>query len=237
MRRYALIVVSFLILAGLAQAECVPEPRLVSVIGEAEVKAAPDEIIFSIGAETLDKDLKIAKSKNDEIVQKALGLVKQYKIDSKYVQTDYMHIEPRYDYQFAKRSFIGYSVTKSMVITLKDITKFEDFLSAVLEAGITNLYGIQFRTTELRKYRDEARDLAIKAAQEKAAALAKDLGQKLGRPYKIMEEPIWEQWGHFNKTSQNVMMDRGNSGAVSESTISPGQLNIKATVNVSFELE
>lgn len=239
MKRCVLAVVFVLTLVTLTMAECPPQPRLVSVTGEAEVKVVPDEIIFTIGAETWDKDLNIAKNNNDTIVKKALALTKDYKIDPKDVQTDYLNIQPRYEFQFEKRSFIGYFVTKNMVITLRDISKFEDFLTAILQTGINNVYGIDFRTTELRKYRGQARDNAIKAAQEKAEALAKDLGQKLGRPYNIAEHLIWENWG-FSRGMQMQMqyaVTEDRSGSVSESTIALGQLKVKARVNVSFELE
>ena len=42
--------------------------------------------------------------------------------------------------------------------------------SSAIEAGANKVQGLEFLTTELRKYRDQARSMAIKAAQEKAAA-------------------------------------------------------------------
>ena len=84
---------------------------------------------------------------------------------------------------------------KSIVLTLRDISKFESILSNVLKAGANYVHGVQFRTTELRKHRDEARSLAIKAAQKKANDLAKELGQIVGKPYKIQENPSgWWSW-------------------------------------------
>ena len=50
---------------------------------------------------------------------------------------------------------------------LKDISKYEDVLSGVLESGANYVEGIEFRTTELRKYRDQARVMAIKAAKDR----------------------------------------------------------------------
>lgn len=133
---------------------------------------------------------------------------------------------------------------KSIVLTLRDASKFEDVLSSVLGAGANYVHGIQFRTSELRKHRDQARALAIKAAQEKANDLAKELGQKVGKPYKIQEEQSgW--WSWYNTwwgsrwgggMAQNVMQNvAGPSGA--EGSIALGQINVNAKVTVSFELE
>ena len=63
--------------------------------------------------------------------------------------------------------------------------KFEDLLSDALEAGVTHVQGIEFRTTELRKHRDRARSLALKAAQEKAELLADGAGRKIGKAISI----------------------------------------------------
>ena len=48
------------------------------------------------------------------------------------------------------------------------VDQFEELLSRVLLAGANHIYDIDFSTSELRKHRDAARALAMKAAQEKA---------------------------------------------------------------------
>ena len=58
-----------------------------------------------------------------------------------------------------------------MVITLGDVSRFEDLLSDTLLAGANHVHNVEFRTTELRQHRDAARALAIQAAREKAEAL------------------------------------------------------------------
>lgn len=216
-----------------------PEPRLITVTGDAEVKVVPDEVILTFGIQTMNKDLGEAKNDNDVRTKKILALAKKYNIESKHVQTDHINIEPRYRHRYEQRDFVGYSVRKTVVFILKDTSKFEDFLSSVLEAGANYVYGVRFRTTELRKYRDQARTLAIKAAQEKADNLAKELGQKVGKPHKICEERAgwWYNswWG--GRMAQNVIQNVGGAAAESESSIALGQISVNAKVTVSFELE
>jgi uncharacterized protein YggE len=220
------------------------EPRLITVTGDAEVRVTPDEVILTLGVETWNVDLNIAKTENDQRTQKIVDVVKKHKIEAKNIQTDYISIEPRYKERYEHNKFIGYFVRKSIVITLRDTSKFEAVLSGVLEAGANYVHGVQFRTTELRKYRDEARSLAIKAAYEKANDLAKELGQKVGRPYKIMENPSgW--WSWYNAwwgsrwrggMAQNVIQNAA-SPSESGSSIALGQIKVNAKVTVSFELE
>jgi uncharacterized protein YggE len=184
-------VVVFLLLVVFSSSACVEnklEPRLITVTGEAEVRVFPDEVILTFSVETWDKDLGIAKKQNDARVQKVLALAKQYKIEPKLVQTDHLSIEPRYKDGYTRENFIGFFVRKTVAFTLRDTSKFEDLISSVLEAGANYVHGVQFRTAKLRQYRDQARALAIQAAKEKAKALAKELGQKIGKPHSIDEE-------------------------------------------------
>lgn len=221
------------------------EPRLISATGDAEVRVVPDEVILTLGVETWDKDLDLAKSQNDEIVARALALTTAYGIEPQHVQTDYVSIEPRYRNGYYDESdFIGFFVRKTIVITLKDISKFEDLLASALGAGVNHVQGIQFRTTDLRKYRDEARAMAIKAAQEKAVALAAELGQKVGDPHMIREERSgwWSGYGAWwgsrwgGAMAQNVIQEVGGNALTGESSVAPGQISVTAKVTASFEL-
>lgn len=230
-------------------------PRMIYVNGEAEVKVVPDEVVLTVGIETSNKVLNAAKNQNDKAVKEILAVMSKNGVAQKFVQTDYFTVEPRYDYRYSESErrdtqvFAGYFVRKNVVITLKDIAKYEDVLSGVLEAGANHVHGIQFRTTELRKHRDRARVMAVKAAREKAQLLAGELGLKLGKAWSVTEDSggwvSWynnNYWGSRQNTqyqTQNAMANSGGSysGGSEESTIAPGQISVNARVSLSFELE
>lgn len=224
-----------------------PVPRTISTTGEAEVRVVPDEVILTLGVETSDKDMDVAKKDNDARVSRVLAIARDLGIDRRLVRTDYLGIEPRYQDEYrAARSFLGYWVRKTVAITLNDVTKFEDLLSRCLAAGVTHVQGVNFRTTELRKYRDQARSMAIKAARQKAIDLAGELGQKVGKPRSIGEGyggwysgygSWWGgRWGNY--AAQNVQTSVTAGPGVSEDGSLPlGQISVNASVNVTFELE
>lgn len=220
-------------------------PKLITVTGDAEVRVVPDEVLLTLGVETWNPDLTLAKKENDEKVKALFETVKKFGIEEKNIQTDQISIEPRYGDEWERRKFIGFFVRKSMAITLKDTSKFEDLLSASLTAGTNYVHGIDFRTTELRKYRDEARKLAIKAAKEKANDLAAELSQKVGRPHSIQEGHIgwWSGynsgWGsrHGSYMSQNVIQNVAPASEGDQNTLALGMIKVNASVSVSFELD
>jgi hypothetical protein len=230
------------------QPESKTNPGHITVSGDAEVRVVPDEVILTLGVETWDEQLEVAKLQNDGRVKTVLELAQSYGIESRHIQTDLISIEPRYHDNYEKDRLIGYFVRKTIVITLKDISKFEDLLTDILAADINYVHGIQFRTTELRQHRDQARALAIQAAREKATALAGELGQTIGRPTSIQEEHAgwWSWYGAWwgsrwdGYMAQNVVQEVGGNNFNSDagdSAIAPGQITVNARVTVTFELD
>jgi uncharacterized protein len=217
-------------------------PGSISVSGEAVVKVAPDTVVLTLGVETLDNSLATSKKNNDDIVKKVLALADAAGVGAKDIQTDYVNIEPLYDQVSSKRTFMGYYVRKTIAITLHDLTKFDGLLGDSLEAGVNYVHGVEFSTSDLRKYRDQARSLALQAAQEKAAAMAKDLGRSVGAAVKVNEDRNYfysgysSYWGGgYSNMSQNVVQNAGNAPAI-EGALAPGMVSVTADVTVEFEL-
>jgi uncharacterized protein YggE len=211
---------------------------LISVSGQAEVKVAPDEAVFNIEVKNINKDLLAAKNLNDEVVRKILALARTYKIEPQNVQTDYINVEPEYEEEEVnektRRVFVGYDVSKTVVVRLRDLSRFEELFSDLLKAGVTRIRSVEFRTTELRKHKDQARAMAIRAAREKAVALAQEIGQGVGLAFSITEE---DTESRRDNASNNSFLTVG-SGIMSgsESTFAPGLISIRAQVSVSFRL-
>ena len=158
--------VTAVLAAGAAQAHDVNMParqRTLSVSGQAAVQVVPDEVELVVGVETDDKELERAKADNDRRLEAALGATRRHGVAPEKVATDYLNVEPRWDTRDDERVFLGYWVRKNLTLTLRDLSQFDALLSELLTAGVTHVHDIEFRTTELRKHRDEARRLAAVA--------------------------------------------------------------------------
>src|SRR5262245_42804467 len=124
---------SFLAMIGVicstaAFAQTPPVPRSISVTGSAQVNVVPDEVQVFMGVESWDPVLKNAREENDAIVKKALEIAKEFKIEQRHVQTDYVEVNPEYEDikdphsgVFIERKIKGYRVRKSIGVTLKDV--------------------------------------------------------------------------------------------------------------------
>jgi uncharacterized protein len=210
---------------------------LVTVSGQGEVLVVPDEVVFNLTVSTLEKGLPAAQKKNDGVVAKVLELARTYDIPPAHVQTGYINLEEKYSDEEATRKpsvFLGYQVTKKISLVLRDVKKAEALLADIFKSGVTRINDVSFRSTQIRRYKDQARALAIKAAQDKASALAREIGQTIGKAYTISEEGT--NFGGLPNAS-NSMRSVGESYSESESTIALGQISVTARVVVSFELK
>ena len=230
------LLAAFLACAALtAGAQERARPRLITVTGEAEVRVVPDEVVFDVTVQTVNRDLKLAKAQTDERLKKLVELTRRYGVAPQDTQTDYISVEPRYRGNNETRQFLGYAVRKDLAFKLRDITKAEAMLSEVMESGITRINDIDFRTSELRKHRDQARAQAIRAAREKAVALTGEVGQKIGKAYSI-EEVVPTGNAPAQNYSSNAVSFSGE-GEASSGTLAVGQITVNARVVVRFEIE
>jgi uncharacterized protein YggE len=215
-------------------------PRSISTSGEAIVYVVPDEVIVNFGVQTFDRDLDKSKSANDEMSAKLLKSIKALGVEDKHVQTDTLNISIQYNDRH--QGIEGYTASRLYSVTLKDTKLLEKLIDTGLKNGANQLHGFEFKTSELRKHRDQARKVAIKAAKEKAVALAGELEMKIGKPQTISEGSVGyyssRSWGgnSFGNASQNAMQAAPEGGEGGE-TMPLGQMAVHASVSVTFDLE
>lgn len=219
----------------------------INISGSADVKVVPDRINIRVGVETRDESLDEAQSKNDERMRSALQFLKAVGVGNKDLQTDYISVMPAYknDSWSAKPEL--YIVRKSIEINLTNTANFETIMTGLLTNGVDHVDSVEFRTSQLRKYRDEARAKAIQAAKEKADALCAEVGVKRGKPLNISANDsggFWNYAGAWNSQGYNyignaqvVAPDGDGDSDSAGDTVSLGQISVSATVNVSFALE
>jgi uncharacterized protein len=236
------LVAAVLLFSAHAFAQSTIEPPLVTVSGQAEVRVPPDEVVFSLDVEFVDTDMLTAKKKTDDSVRDVLSIARKNNVKAEDVQTSQISVQPKYntddlDYEqrrTVKRLFVGYQVSKTVAVRLRDISRFDEVLSDVLKAGVTKVSNVEFRDSQIRRHKDQARAMAMKAAQEKANLMAREIGQSIGPAYSITEG------GGANYSSSNVTQNATTaiSGGLSESdsAIAPGSISVTAQVTVRFRL-
>jgi uncharacterized protein YggE len=227
-----LILISAVLTLGFTSVSFAGEQRVVSVTGEAEILVIPDEVLIVLGVENRDPIINTAIKQNNDQLRKVMSVIAKFDIDPKFIQTSQIELHPIFS-QDSRQEWDGYVVNKSISLTIRNTSQFETILKNLLEAGVNRILGITFNTTELAKYRIRARAIAIQAAKEKAAMLAKELGQQIGKPQKINEvvQPNYSDYSGLANFSQNVA-----SNSQTGETFAVGQIRVSAKIAVVFEL-
>lgn len=195
----------------------------IAVTGESEVRIVPDEVFFQVGVVTIDKDVTLAARDNDAKLKTLLATVKEFGIPAAMVQTGEMSIRRR---ENGNQVLVGFEVNKGVSICLKDLSRFEALLSALVKSGVNEMPGIEFRSTAMEEARTKARSQAVKAAKAKATAMAGELGEKIGRALKINEAPV-----SFNRFAYS-----NPSASQTHEGFAPGEIGVQVSVSVEFAL-
>lgn len=214
------------------------ERSSVNVTGTAEVLVVPDQAEVSMTVRTLDLNLQTARSKNDELVRQVFRIATDLKVDPSDVQTDIISVQPEYsDEGDSPRppKFLGYAMSKRIVIVVRDIKVLELLIPEILRAGVNRLDGIELQSSRMRQHSDEARAMAVRSAREKAAAMARELGQTIGKAIHISETQSQIPYG-FTANSTRFDGQASTSDAVS-TTLALGKIRVTARIQIVFELQ
>jgi uncharacterized protein YggE len=240
MRTHSLIVLAALALVSHTLAAEEPMPRTISATGDAVVNVVPDEVVLGLGVETFAPKLEDAKRLNDERAAKLVKVIKAAGVEDKHIQTATLQLEIRYRSNRPSEGIDGYYARRSYSVTLKQPKNLEALLDSALGNGANQILGIDYRSTQLRAHRDRARQMAIKAAKEKAVALAAELECTVGPPRTISEgysggyNPY--AWSRMNAMAQNSVQEAGGAAPEGAEPTPFGQIGITAQVSVTFDL-
>lgn len=220
--------------------------RAIQVSGTAVVNVIPDRVLIQLGLQSNGRTPQAVESANSATINKITRALKAQGVEGKDIVTDWYVIQPLYN-DYDSLSIKGYRIHNIVAITLRDISKANKVIGAALAAGANQVVDVEFYLSDLRKYRDQARDLAMKAAREKADDLASAAGAETGCVMNINENTWSQYYGGWNGGqsrelwTQNVLQNAapaGEAGSLTDSgPIHLGQVSVRAEVSASFSLK
>ena len=216
--------------------------RSFSVSAEGKIVAIPDIAQFTFSVITQGgKNIADLQKENTEKTNKAIEFVKSNNVEAKDIKTQSYNLEPRYQYYSCPKEggpcpppdIVGYTVTQTVLIKVKDFKKIGDILSGVIQNGANEVSQLSFVIDDPTLVQNQARNEAIVKAKEKAISIAKAGDFRLGRLLSIEEsqgpEPIYRY-----KTLEAV---GGGEAAPIPPTIEPGSQEITVTMTLRYEIE
>lgn len=123
-----------------------------------------------------------------------------------------------------------------LTLKIRDLSKIGDVIAKTTEQGANQIGNISFTIDDEYSLKNQARELAITKAKEKAVMIAQQSGMKLGEVKSVYEnsEPIVSPIAY---TNAKLDMAAGSAVQLSSPSIQTGQNEIKVTVTLVYEVK
>lgn len=219
--------------------------RTISVSGTAVVNVTPDRALIQLGVQSNGRTPSLTEAANSATIYRVIQAVKKIGLEEKDIVTDRYVIDPIYR-NYDSLTIEGYRIYNTVAITLRDVDRVNEVIITALNAGANQVVNVEFYLSDLRKYRDQARELAMIAAGEKASDLAEAAGAETGCVLSISEN-TWSYfsggwWGQSRdlwtqNTVQNIASNNSSGDSSEFGPVNLGQISVRAEVNASYSIQ
>jgi uncharacterized protein len=202
--------------------------NIVSTQGEGVIRVVPDVAYVTLGVETSNKDMSAAQAANRSTMNAVMSELTRLGISKDDVQTQSYNVYPEHSWENNKSTLIGYKVSNLVRVKISNIDITGTILDAVAAKGANSVQGIQFTVSDENQAYQEALLIALKKAEDKAKSLVGYFGITKLTPVAISE-------GTAHISYPPIMQKRVDAEMAADSTsVSPGEMEIRAQVSVSF---
>lgn len=226
----------------------------ITVVGKGAVDKAPDQFNVNFVIEKRHSTLSKAKADVDNKKRLLISSLKALNVEEQAItdtQLQIMPVYPRRDNNgrvYLKSnvesgsevitsasinngdvSEVYFDVKRTVNVNLNDISLYETLLDKAVKIGVTRISPVQSQIKDTEALYQQALELAVKNAKDKATQMAEQLGVSLGRVIKINE--------HGYRIPAKAM--RGNEMMMSNAgdTSHVGLNSVNAEVTVTFSLQ
>lgn len=212
-------------------ADAAERHRTLSLSATGTVSAKPDIAEISTGVVSDAKTARDALSANNDAMAKIITALKAAGVKDTDIQTSNFSVSPRYLHRKNEAAIVvGYKVSNSVRIIVRDIAKLGKILDQVVTLGSNQINSINFSIANTAELLNEARKKAMASAIAKAKLYAEASGATLGKVLTINEQT-------FNNTPRPVFARAMKMEAAPAVPIEAGEQELQIRVSVSWELE
>jgi uncharacterized protein YggE len=195
-----LLVAGSLSLRG-AKAEALPQSqtqqsndpvRTVQVYGVAERQVTPDRVVIRLGVQTEAETAQTALDQNSTEMQALINRLQEANISTEDIQTQTVHLSPRYDFDNTgnDRTLAGYTAYNVVEVRTENLESLGNLLDQSVESGANIIESIRFDVVNSDIFTNQLRETAVQDARQKAEELAELTGATLGPILEIQESTM-----------------------------------------------
>jgi hypothetical protein len=230
---FVLLLTSF----ALAQAPTLTAlPNTVFVGADGKFETAPDTALIQFNISAQADTAKAAYDQASKSAETTRTVLRSNGIDPKAAEIGFYSINPMYDWKNPKRKVIGYQVTTSVSLKLKDFSKIGPMTQQLADASVSESQSLSYTLENM----DEAKTKAVADAYRRARASAQALASASGR---ALGELSYASVDTFENIRVIAPMKRGLQMAMTAEAAGPTEqftpqnVTVTAHVNAMFVLK
>ncbi len=205
---------------------------LLSVSAEGLSEARPDLATINLGVTTEGQTAAAALAENARRMTALTQALRRAGVAERDIQTSNVSVYPQQVYVEGQQPRItGYQANNSVTAKVRNIANTGRVIDAAVAAGGNTVNGVSFSHADPDAQLDIARRDAIAEARRRAELYANALGMRVQRIVAVQEG------GGYSPPVPMAVERFAASDVAGATPISPGQVESRVTVNVTFELQ
>ncbi|HLY79017.1 MAG TPA: SIMPL domain-containing protein [Caulobacteraceae bacterium] len=199
--------------------------------GHGEARLPPDLATIELGVTTEAATAGEAMADNAAAMTKVIAATRAKGVEPRQIVTSSLNLAPQYAYaQGAPPRLTGYQATNRITVTLTDLTLVGPVVDAGVAAGANDAGQVSFGLKSRVSAENFARLAAIKALEDKAAAMADAAGYHIGRLVHLSEA------GAVRPVAPVAVMSMARMQAAAVTPVETGEMVVSVDVAGEFEL-
>lgn len=209
------------------------EPPGLTVTGTGSVFGEPDVAVLSLGVQVEAESVGDARAQAAEAMDAMLAALRDGGVAEEDIQTTRFSVQPQFDFVRGRQELRGFVVDNIVTAKIRNLDDTGQLIDSALGAGgdAARVQNLQFTIDDPSALEDEARQLAMEEARQKAQTLAQAAGADLGPPRSISETG-----GAIPIPIERAAVDVAEQ-PLAETPIEAGELEVQLTVQVVYGLE
>jgi uncharacterized protein len=211
-----------------------------SVTGSGVVYAKADIANITVGFKTeLKKDAALAAQESSKKMNAIIEALADLGIEEKDIKTTDYSLRPVYTWLEKEGQVLqGYEVSQSVNVKVRELDKIGEVISKTTEKGANQVGSVNFSIDDEYELKNQARELAIEKAKEKAGLIASQANMRLGKVKSVYENADMNYPVPMYANAKMEMADGlGSQLAVDVANIQVGQNEIRVEVTLVYEVK
>jgi len=225
--RFPILILALALIAGPLPA--IADPHTITVTGEGQISAIPDQVMLSAGVTTTASTADAALGENARKMNAVFAALKSLGISDRAMQTSNFSVSPQYSNNSDNQRITGYQVSNQVDVALDDPKRLGSCIDALVASGANQINSVNYTLRDSAPLMTKARQAAMTDARQRAETLAQAGGANVGQVLSITEGSTG--------SVRPVMYRAVAMAAPSPTPTAAGEQSVSVTVSVIYELK